>query len=562
MKPSVVWVGVVLPVFTLTAIFQNFRLQNALPTVLQDEYIYSVGAKYGGVEEAARFGNFLYYELYALTLNCGPEFYQCARAINSFWFVALLFVLFVFAKHYLSTPLAFVVTGLFGMGPFGLYTSLFMPEVMFYFFASAGLLLFVQYWEGDGGRLGFVFLLGAFLLLALSALVKPHGTFLAFGLASLVALRGIASGEFRTTRTLFEFLSSLGTFLTGKLALGFVIAGNQGLTVFGNSYTNALLNFFSDFDDLPVEEGPVSDSSENLLGATSESILSNFDAVLIHFGVLLLAACVILGPLLGLLVLTGKTLWKDPATVILSQFLIIGVIVSIFSGHLTAQGDDHSDRLLFRYFEYLIPFLIILGIYKAREYRLTGSKLYIGLGLASVSILTVFTNFQDRQWGIVDSVFLYSIFSTSDSKWLWAATLTIVSYLLFVPTSLSRLGLPLTLAFGIALLGQVGINNQVKINGTKVSSDFAGEYVYENFPNVSGDEILVLGSNRKLVEAAMFAMDKPGIDFRLFTEGSILEADTVPDRYRLVVQTTAVYLDGNGGVTLEGDGFAVTVFDK
>lgn len=563
-KPWLLSFVLALPIFLSITAFQIFRLWPALPTVLQDEYVYSVGSKYGGVDEAARFGNFLYYELYGLTVNCGPEFYSCARAINGVWYWGLLLVLYAFAMRYFSKAISLVLVSAIGLGPFGLYVSLFMPEVMFFFFASLGLLFFTFYWESFTYSKRTVSLVLGFGAVGIGSLVKPHAGFLVIGLLSLLFLRGFFSAKKQRLHTARDFLFGLVTFLFVKLSVGFALAGSAGLTIFGSSYTAAIVDFFGDLGGDSRSQSEVEKiGSAGLVTSEveSQSILGYLDVLFVHFGVLILVVLLLLGPLLGFLVFRGKSLWEDPFTIIGWQVLVIGAIVSVFAAHVTAQGDDHSDRLLLRYFEYLLPFMFILGIHKAREYELFGWRKYVGLSIATLAIVIIFTNIQERQWGIVDSVFLYSIFSSQDSQWLWALFIVAATYLTYVPTRFSLKGPMVIFASAIVLVGQMGINNQLQINGTKIASDYAGEYVYANFPEVEGEDILVLGSNRKLVEASMFAIDKPNIDFELLPEGSVLATEAVADKYKLVVETTGVFLARDGGRLIPGEGFAITVFD-
>lgn len=551
----------VVPAVIAITVFQIYRLWPALPTVLQDEYVYSVGSKYGGAEEAARFGNFLYYELYRVTVHCGPEFYSCARVINGFWYVGLLLVLYAYSMRYFSRSISLLLVVSIGLGPFGLYVSLFMPEVMAYFFVSLGILFFTAYWESTIDRVWSAPLLLAFAAIGIGSLVKPHAAFLAIGLIVLMVVKALSLRN-EWVKTIKQLLSGLGIFAFVKFSIGFMLAGSAGLTMFGNSYTGALTDFFSDLlDGNSTGSNTVSGAGEISPDLNSQSILGYLDVLTIHFGVLLLVIAMMMGPLLGTLIFRGDGLWKDPFTLLGSQVIIVGGIVSVFAAHVTAQGDDHSDRLLLRYFEYLVPFMFILGIHKAQKYKLRGWRQYVSLVFATLSIIIIFTNIQERQWGIVDSAFLYSIFSSQDSQWLWAAAIAIMTYLIFVPTRLRLLGALSVLAGAIAIVGQMGVSNQLQINSTKVASDYAGEFVYENFPEVRGEDILVLGSNRKLVEASMFAIDKANIDFQLLPEGSVLSTEAVSDDYKLVVETTGVFLDRDGGTLITGEGFAVTLFD-
>lgn len=550
-------------IFIAIVTFQTIRLQPAQPTLLQDEYVYSVGTKYGGAAEAARFGNFLYFELYKTTQYCGADFYTCARNINAFWFVFLLVALFVFALRFFSwLPSTAIVSGV-GLGSLGLYSSLYMPEMMYFALSTAGLVFFLFYLERLRGNY-WIPIGAAFTILALASLVKPHATFLALGMLSyLVLFETIESLRGRGANRFGSYLWAIVTFLITKFSLGWLLAGSAGLTIFGNSYTNALVDFFGDLFQPTQAEGSGTvggRGSANAETLYNEGLLANIDVFFSHFGVSLLVAIILAGPLLASLVVERSSLRIGIGSAVLYLYIFMAVIVSLFAAHLTGNGDNHSDRLLLRYFEFLLPLIFIIGLSAATKGVTKGARRYIALGISLLSIVVAFTALQDRTWIIADSAHLFGLFENPDGSWFWAVVLSTLTYFVFINLSFRQLSLWIVFAVGIAGLGQIAIQQQLKLNGFMIASDYAGQYVYENYPSLDGDRIVVLGSDRKLVEAAMFRIDKPNIEFRLFQSGSFLDPNSVPDQFHLVVQTTGVFLDGDPDNTYQGEGFAITEF--
>ena len=557
-KTSTKLATILLPLisFIAVAVFQTLRLAPALPTLLQDEYIYSVGTKYGGMDEAARFGNFLYFEMYQYTQLCGPEFYTCARSINGFWYVVMLYALFVFARRYFSAGISTLIVAGIGLGPMGIFSSLFMPEIMYFSLVTLGIVFFVETVEPVYKWPKMLALVLSFTFIGLGSMVKPHAAFLALGLILFIAVQGLA-GRFGPAKSLVTLGTAITSFLVTKFLIGWILAGPAGITLFGRSYTNALLDFFSDFGG-GEELGQSQDGRIQVIEDNSSSILGALDVVAIHFLVTLMALIILGGPLLAVLVLRKDILKLQVPMVILSQLVFIGAIVSVFAAHLTVNGDDHSDRLLFRYFEFLLPFLLILGVHFSPNAALTGWRKYGAMLLTVLALVLSFTGLQNREWLIADSVNLFSVFRPEDGAWAWSVVSLVIAYLLFVPQNWSRIGAAVAISVGIASIGQIGISQQLKTNGFMVSSDFAGKHVYENYPEVPGEEILVLGSDRKLVEAAMFLIDKPEIDFKLFESGTEIDSDTIPGEYSIVVQTTGVFLNDGFEDNYYGDGFTIS----
>lgn len=56
---------------------------------------------------------------------------------------------------------------------------------------------------------------------------------------------------------------------------------------------------------------------------------------------------------------------------------------------------------------------------------------------------------------------------------------------------------------------------QLDINSQPIGSDFAGQYVRNELSDAPGEEIYVVGSDKQLVEASIFWMDRPGVEFEL-----------------------------------------------
>jgi hypothetical protein len=88
--------------------------------------------------------------------------------------------------------------------------------------------------------------------------------------------------------------------------------------------------------------------------------------------------------------------------------------------------------------------------------------------------------------------------------------------------------------------------NQLDINSQPIGSDFAGQYVRDELPDVPGQEIYVVGSDKQLVEASIFWMDRPGVEFELYNAGSVLPDSEIPEGKSVIVQILGVQLETVG----------------
>ncbi len=85
---------------------------------------------------AGDFSNYLFNLVYSSTNLCGDAFYTCGKLLNLVFFVGFLTVIFIIAKRYMNYWIAFAFTILAGLSPLSVYTSMFLPETMYFFFLS------------------------------------------------------------------------------------------------------------------------------------------------------------------------------------------------------------------------------------------------------------------------------------------------------------------------------------------------------------------------------------------------------------------------------------------
>ena len=116
------------------------RVQGVLPAVMQDEYVYSMQARKLPLAEL-EYPNYLFSWLYGGTDVCGLSYYSCAKTLNLVFFAGFIAVIFAVAFTLLGRWWALAIALATALGPAGVYTSVFMPESMYFFFATAALAL-------------------------------------------------------------------------------------------------------------------------------------------------------------------------------------------------------------------------------------------------------------------------------------------------------------------------------------------------------------------------------------------------------------------------------------
>jgi phosphoglycerol transferase len=519
-----------------------------------DEYVYSSAAKHLPFAEQY-FSNYVFSSIMSLTNMCGNDFYVCTKSINSVSFALAIIFTFLIAIRFLPFGWSVFVASVTALSPIAIPVSYFMPEIM-YFASMTGVVL-VALWVSDKGKWQLWSLVGASL--GFAALVKPHAIFMlpAFTIFALIVSYKLASGSW------LAGVKSAGTTLLGfavsKFGLGFLFAGSEGLKLFGgySSPVEALTQVVqNESPTVSQEAGSQATGLELLLGVT-------FGHLALHLAVVLLIAG--LPILLSLRVLLSVVKKSEPVGPVSSLFILVGLItfsiisvVAVFEAYVTVGGDDHSDRLIMRYYEFLIPQFIVMGLLLPRftdsklAWRAVQGSLIIGASL----FFSIFypANF-DQQYA--DSSTLPGLAANSG---LFIGLAVVVSgavlYWMFTPEEgnrmIGRFIIPVFLVIALVL----SQNNLITINGTKAYFDEAGWKSREVLEGVPGDRIFVAGQTRTEVFTVKFWIDEPNIRDLLVVEGSNIPLDMLPDS-DYVVTLLNIGVDFPHEVLAEGEGFKV-----
>jgi phosphoglycerol transferase len=519
-----------------------------------DEYVYTSASKHLPFAEQY-FSNYIFSWVMSATNFCGTDFYVCTKSINSVSFALAILFTFLIASRYLTFGWAVFVASVTALSPIAIPVSYFMPEIM-YFAAMTGVVL-VALWAADKGKWQLWSLVG--VSLGLAALIKPHAIFMlpAFTIFALVVSYKLNAGNW------LAGLKAAGAavlgFFVAKFGLGFLFAGTEGLKLFGGygSPVDALTSVVENqAPTVSQEAGTQATGLELLLSVT-------FGHLAMHLAVVLLIAGLPL--LLSLRVLLSVVKKPEPVGPVSSLFILVGLItfsiisvVAVFEAYVTVGGDDHSDRLILRYYEFLIPQFIVMGLLLP---RFTDSKLVLrvfqgGLVIAAALFFSIYypPNF-DQQYadssalpGLAASggLFIALAFAISGSVVYWIVSPE-SGNLLF-----GRIIIPSFLIVALFF----SQNRLIEINGTPAYFDQAGWTARDFLIDVPGDRIMVIGQTRTEVFTVKFWIDEPNIKDLLVLEESVVPAGNVTES-DYVVTLGNIGVDFAHDVVTEGEGFKV-----
>jgi len=528
------------------------RVWTVLPSIMGDEYVYTSASRHLPFAEQF-FSNYVFSWIMSSTNMCGTDFYACAKSVNSVFFALAIAFTFLIATRYLTFGWSVFVASVTALSPIAIPVSFFMPEIM-YFSAMTGVVL-VALWIADQNKWLLWSLSG--LALGVAALVKPHAIFMlpAFTIFAFVVAYKAVDGKL--SNGLKSAASSIVGFGVSKFGLGFVFAGTEGLKVFGGygSPVDALTKVVGNTAPKVAEaQGIEATGLELLVGVASGHLVMHLAAVLMIAGLPLL---------LSLRVMVSVARKPEPVGPASSLFVLVGLItfsiitvVALFEGYVTVGGDDHSDRLILRYYEFLIPQFIIMGLLLP---RFNDSKLLWRISQGSLVVVAALffsifypSNFNQQY---ADSSTLPGL---AASEGLFVGIAVAVSaailYWVFTPDEgnviIGRFIIPLFLVSSLVL----SQSRLIEINGTPAFFDQAGWDSRTYLQDVPGDRILVVGQTRTEVFTVKFWIDEANIRDLLVGDGSVIAEDSVVET-DYVVTLGNMELAFNHEIVTEGEGY-------
>jgi phosphoglycerol transferase len=548
----------------IAAIFSISRVWNVLPAVMQDEYVYSMQARFTPFAEQL-YPNYLFSWLYSGTNLCGDGFYTCGKSLNAIFFLAALAFIFLIARRLLGVTWAAMIATVAALSPMHVYVSYFMPEAMYFAFITASIWLVLI--AGQKHKLLWWVIAG--VALGLSSLVKPHALFTlpAFLLFTVLIARRKEAGSL--AKGLLAGAGQLLAFAAIKFGLGFLIAGPEGLTLFGRAYESSVQQFVTESSAADLTAVLVASQSFTPgISAAEQQMTPGFFEVFVphslaHIALLLTVAALPL--LLSMSVLRDAVIKKQAVTASSQFLLLIGlvslsfaIVVGAFEAFVTQLGDDHSSRIITRYYEFLIPLLLIAAaVFGKFVEPKTGVRIIQG-GLAIAALIFGWTYLSGIKQSFADSILLsgylanVAVIPIISSIGILLALIWIVSksagskLIVYVATPL------VLLIAGFA--SQAHLLSQV---GTSVAYfDIAGQKAKPLLANVAGDKIMIIGSVRYQNFTTKFWIDKPGIKDLSLPESETADVAAFSDVDYVVLVGTAK-ISGAADVIDRGEGYVI-----
>ncbi len=536
------------------------RVAMVNPAILGDEYLYSINARKAAPWDpspAGDFSNYLFNLVYSSTNLCGDAFYTCGKLLNLVFFVGFLTVIFIIAKRYMNYWIAFAFTILAGLSPLSVYTSMFLPESMYFFFLSLVFAYVLKAADTYAWKDWAV--VGA--LIGVASLVKPHAWLSAIAIGILLVVLGLTNAKHRFSPLLKAIGAiSIGAIL-GRVIIGFLVAGPKALSFFGQYLSAGTVEEITKGSGTPAEiaTSPVGTSPIN-------GVISLFGVQLnIHMlTIFALMGVAILGVSVGVIeLIKTRELTKVTALSLLAFIWLFSLVIEIvmFTGWITGAGDDHTTRVLERYYDFLFVFVPLAGLAAITSKFMAETKIWIRLPLAVVMLILITPAFSGffgtLTIQIADAPNLAGLVVNQEvfnaaALFSFASLIVFAFFPKFTPLVLIGL-LPVTM---------VGTGYQIQdqyqgFRGELNAQDKAGQYLRANLTPEQIDSTWIAATSRfEATNVAIWA-DSAAIKYDLFGAASVLDASLVPEGTSYVLVTGDLTYSGAVLETIPGEGYTL-----
>lgn len=543
-----------------------FRIANTNPVILQDEWVYVVSSKTESIwsqTPAYNFGNYLFNLVYSATNLCGTAFYSCAKITNILFVSIFALSVFWIALKFLPFGWSYLLLVATYLSPINIYASMYLPESMYFALLALAIIPIIERLKGASIQMW----IWAGALLGLAALAKPHALFsvAAIGIFLLIFEASAGSNLKELVKSTVFFAV---TFFIVRLGVGLAIAGPKAIDIFGTYGAGSAVGEFA------TSIGSTGNNSGNsVVGAGPVVGALNLFVPQLTIHSLVLAA--LLGCVLCILVLallesiTRKQ--HSPVTsfalLMIIWLALMLIVVALFTGWITGQGDDHRDRVLLRYYEFVLPIAAVPAMAYLYDSKLFAKvKVVYRIPVAVVFFMMTtasFSGFFGRlEIQIADAPSIAGLISEA-AIWNWVGVVTAVGLvaLAFYPRQAPYIVLT-TFALSMSGLGYQTQNQYLDARGNRNSQDIAGQFVRDFVPRTEHADVVVLANSRFAGRVASFWMETNN-DLLIVPQGTNVRVSELPAETVWVLALDDTSLEAPSARKIPGDGFILyEVLDK
>jgi phosphoglycerol transferase len=496
------------------ALFLLFRSFGLYPSIFGDEYYYSTLSRLSSapVNNIPNIPDYLYYSLYTHTTLCGHSFLDCVRLLNVIFFVsAAPFIYAISRATLISIPTSIFITTISLIGAINVYTAYFMPEALYFLFFWMCTWLALRYkrlkkplyWLVPG------------LCLGLMTLIKPNALFLLPAFGALFFFFFLRDEQNDGPA---KYLKSYGIFLAAtivtKLVIGIILAGKNGLTLFGG-YSNMI---------------PSSTIGLNGYKRIIELAYNNLMGHLVGLSLLFSvpAAEILLSPRFLFRQLRDRPAVINIVVYAALVFACLLIVTTLFTASAAVTSPYENTRLHMRYYNFAFPLFIIIGAVSGILQTSTKWRLIAGAPICLCILYGVCTHLSGYTLNIVDSPELRGLSLNQPIFWVLSG-MSLLSLMCWVYAG--RLGAKvftfLFLPFSVAFSGFYA-NQELRQHLSPDVYDRAGLFAKTYLPGEELSKLSIAGQELGGLFKSAFHVDTPEASIDLIPMETEFDLAQVP----------------------------------
>jgi phosphoglycerol transferase len=500
------------------------RSMGLTPTIFADEWYYSRMARLAPLDQAM-VPSYLYLWLFRASSACGTGFLDCVRGANALLFVGAAPFLYLSARQVAGRGIAAAIALLATLAPLNVYTAYFMPESSYYFGFS------VLSWVALAGRAWprAVHALAAGLVLGLMSLVKVHALFLLPSLCLYyVYLAWSEGGAWLRRAALALVLVPAGAFAV-KFGLGWLLAGQAGLSLFGPFYGAAANSAGSSTLERLLQ--PFLTSARGHL--LSLVLLNALPLAVLAYGLLRLPRRAATGP--AALLRAYTLLMLGAAAGVTTMYA-----ATLVNAGVVAEG----LRLHLRYYSFTFPLLWMVAAGAGGEPAESVSALpavgqailrwALALLLSALTVKACF-NLPVYTLYLIDGPEIAALEPGTRIGFGIAALQVLTLLLWALGTARARLVFLFLAVPATVLCGIVANREELLTHRTPAPADKAGIYARDRLPAADRRQITLAGTNVANLMRAQFHFDQPNAATLELLPDAPIELYQLPPRSKWLV---------------------------
>lgn len=545
------------------------RISEVLPKILGDELLYSQNARLLSPEEWF-LPNFLFNWVFNSTNICGYGFYSCGKTINVFLLLSFGFMIYASARLVAKPSLSLFISVVTCVGPIAVYASYFTPDMMFYLAMS--IVIFIAMQMNFESRWWMWLVLGA--TLAVASVVKPHALFAVPALISYCIFLALGTNNKKFILTLRNILIVVSSTILLKFAFGFALAGPSGLTLFG-SYGNALDSATKSITQNIQKDGqlggtmadpistPALGSAQQVTASGDFGSMAAWELIL-HLGFLIIAFSLPLF-IASRSIFQSIAIRNTSAASTKLSFLAISILLmgatstAIYTAVAPSWGEILDYRLMIRYYEYVLPFLVIAALIQIDESK-KGNVRRIVLSFMAITIAVIAST---KLTTVVpplytDSTLFSGMYFSNVSIWIF--TFISAGLLLFALKNQEKarkywlFGWLPVITVIVAISTQIGMTGPSSIKGLYTN---AAQTAHEILTQEQRDALIVVGNYKNNVQAAQLWIDSKSVKGLWIDRGQNLDVDSLAPEAKYVLIIGEMNVSGSFEVVKQDESFAI-----